>query len=215
MSEPKYDRVRLKQAESLFLHSYPEGFADPVMQARAKKHRVVQMVEQAQALLNPSALENTDQAIDNVVKLVSRASIVSMFEKPRFRDVMRSLTRDERAYAIDCISELLHGDKESGINRWTDFLVPFKLAKWSLVTVMPAYYAPCEEVFVKPTTAKGIIDAFAVEDLHYRPRPSWAFYQGYRQLICDMKSHVDVSLSPYHLAFTGFLMMTQSQLIDS
>ena len=62
--------------------------------------------------------------------------------------------------------------------------------------------------FVKPTTTKNVIRQFEVEDLVYRPQPTWQFYDAYRDLIAEMKALTDPSLSPNNAAFTGFLMMT-------
>jgi hypothetical protein len=81
-----------------------------------------------------------------------------------------------------------------------------KLAKWSLMSICAAYYRPQFEVFVKPTTAKDIIETFELDHLHYKPSPSWSFYEEYRTVINTMKLNVDASLSPYNIAFTGFLM---------
>ena len=83
-----------------------------------------------------------------------------------------------------------------------------KLAKWSLVTILPNYYHPDEEVFVKPTTAKGIIAHFELENLEYKPTPTWAFYQRYKNTILKMKTNIDESLAPNNAAFCGFLMMS-------
>ena len=69
-----------------------------------------------------------------------------------------------------------------------------------------AYYRPEVEVFVKPTTAKGIIETYELKSLQYKPAPTWAFYEHYRAVINEMKTMVDPSLSPYNIAFTGFLM---------
>jgi len=82
-----------------------------------------------------------------------------------------------------------------------------KLAKWSIISIIPAYYKPTKEVFVKPTTAKGILKHFNIEDLSYKPLPSWGFYKKYRKLMNDAKKEVDPSLSPSNAAFSGFLMM--------
>jgi hypothetical protein len=89
-----------------------------------------------------------------------------------------------------------------------DILKTGKLAKWSLVSIIPAYYKPTREVFVKPTTAKGILKFFDIKDPVYHPTPSWDFYRKYRQLINDGKKEVSKSLSPSNAAFSGFLMMT-------
>jgi len=45
-----------------------------------------------------------------------------------------------------------------------------------------------------------------LKNLQYKPAPTWAFYNEYRAEINEMKSKVDASLSPYNVAFTGFLM---------
>lgn len=71
-----------------------------------------------------------------------------------------------------------------------------------------ACYRLQDEVFIKPTTAKGVIAHFELEGLDYKPTPSWDFYQRYRDARLEMKQYVDPSLSPNNPAFSGFLMMT-------
>ncbi len=89
-----------------------------------------------------------------------------------------------------------------------DVLKDGKLAKWSLITIIPIYFRPQIEIFVKPTTAKGVIERFELKSLHYKPAPTWAFYKEYRTIINEMKSNVDPSLAPNNAAFSGFLMMS-------
>jgi len=76
------------------------------------------------------------------------------------------------------------------------------------VTIFAAYYKPDYDVFVKPTTTKGVLAAFNIDEIKYKPKPSWEFYQRYREIINQMKSEVDSSLSPSNAAFCGFLMMS-------
>lgn len=199
---------RLAEAQAIFLDRYPGGFADPDMQTVAKKHRVDKMTEQAQTLLAKSRFSNPGQALDDIVKIVTRSSMVSMFEKPRFRDYVNGMSRDDRAYLLGGFKKLLHGNQEKGFNEVLDVLVEGKLAKWSLITIVPMYYRPQTEVFVKPNTTKGVLRRFEIDHLVYKPRPSWEFYTGYRDLIDDMKARVHPSLSPNNAAFTGFLMIT-------
>ena len=78
------------------------------------------------------------------------------------------------------------------------------------MTICLYHYRPEKDVFVKPTTTKNVIRQFELEDLEYRPRPSFSFYTRYRDAIHDMKAAVDPRLSPNNAAFTGFLMMTTS-----
>ena len=83
-----------------------------------------------------------------------------------------------------------------------------QLAKWAVISVVPFYFAPQQEVFVKPTTAKGILSYLEVEELEYRPTPSWSFYKGYQRLLAEIKKEVAPSLSPNNAALSGFLMST-------
>ena len=76
------------------------------------------------------------------------------------------------------------------------------------MSAVPFYFAPTKEAFVKPTTAKRILAFLEVDELHYRPRPDWAFYDGYRRLILDIRDEVDPSLTASNAAITGFLMST-------
>lgn len=202
------DRLKLKAAEREFLRCFPEGFSDPEMQAIGKKHAMNRMVGMAQELFSKDALQDIDAGAENMIKVVSRSSMVSMFEKPKFRDFVRRLSAGDRTFLVRALTELLHGQQQSGFEALVDILQTEKLAKWSLTSIIPAYYAPAEEVFVKPTTAKNVISFFAVPDLVYKPRPSWEFYTGYRDLINNSKITVDPALSPSNAAFSGFLMMT-------
>jgi len=199
---------KLKQAEADFLALHPEGFADPSMQKVAKRHRMDKMTEFAQEHFSPDSHSNVEQTAANMVKAVSRSSMVSMFEKPKFRDFVARLDRVQKGYLVDSMLEFLHGDQKLGFESLADLLRTEKLAKWSLITIIPAYYAPKKEVFVKPTTAKGVINYFEIPDLVYKPAPTWEFYKGYRKLINQSKRQVDKRLSPSNAAFSGFLMMT-------
>ena len=200
---------RLYEAEALFFQQYPAGFADEELTAHLKKrHPMDRLIELANTQLKRSNFKHTAPVLDSVVKLVGRSSMVSMFEKPKFRDYVNGLSRDDRAHLAQAFRRLLHGNHERGFTDLVDMLSEAKLAKWSLLTICPLYLRPNEEVFVKPTTTKAVIKRFELDHLVYKPRPSWAFYADYREAIEKMKAAVHPSLSPNNAAFTGFLMMT-------
>jgi hypothetical protein len=199
---------RLLQAESDFLYRYPLGFNDPEMLAIAKKHKMEKMIEHTQSSFSSTAFANTEAVIDNWIKTVSRSSMVSVFEKPKFKGMMNSLSPKAKQQMADGLYEQLHGKEEKGFNLILDILVENKLAKWSLMTIVPAYFSPKKAVFVKPTTAKGVIAHFELDGLTYKPRPSWAFYRDYKKAINQMKRKVDRNLSGSNAAFSGFLMMS-------
>lgn len=200
---------KLRDAESIFLHRYPEGFADEeLQQVLKKKHNVGKLSEFARTVLAKKRFANQGAVLDDIVKIVSRSSMISMFEKPKFRDYLNGMNRADREFLADAYQRLLHGSKRRGFEDIVDVLSDAKLAKWSLLTVCLYYYRPDKEVFVKPTTTKNAIRQFELEDLIYNPRPSWEFYTSYKKAINEMKTLVNPSLSPNNAAFTGFLMMS-------
>jgi hypothetical protein len=203
-----FDLQVLKQLEGDFLMRYPQGFNDPEMLAIAKKHKMSKMVEFTQASFKKRAFGNIHTTADNMIKVVSRASMVSMFEKPKFRDFVNNLSENDKAFLVKALYNMLHGKQQIGFEAMVDILRTEKLAKWSLVSIIPAYFAPNDEVFVKPTTAKGVLKHFGTTDPIYKPAPTWDFYQKYRELINHAKTQVNPELSPSNAAFSGFLMMS-------
>ena len=198
---------KLKQAEAAFLAQYPEGFKHPDMVKIGKKHKMDSMIAQVQESFAKPRFKDSSAIIDDMVRLVGRSSMVSMFEKPKFRDFAKSLNSAEKEALASGLRNQLHGNQQKGFEMVLSVLQSRKLAKWSLISILPVYFRPDDEVFVKPTTAKGVIAQFELEGLIYKPQPSWEFYAAYRDEILKMKKKVRKSLSPNNAAFTGFLMM--------
>ena len=202
------NQQKLKLAEARFMQRYPGGFSNPEIQAIIKKHRVVQMIALAQAEFAGNRFRNPESVAEAMVKIVSRSSLISIYEKPRFRDAVRTMAHSEKDILASGLEDFLHGKQQRGFEALTMTLAQWKLAKWSLLTVIPNYYRPDDEVLVKPTTAKGVIEYFELKDLTYSAKPSWDFYQRFRTTILKMKMSVDASLAPNNAAFLGFLMMS-------
>jgi hypothetical protein len=202
------NRKKLKAAEQRFLDSYPMGFLNPELHARVKKHRMEKMVAQSHELFAKNSFADARSAVQSMNKVIGRSSMVSVFEKPKFRDLIPTLDNKHLGKLTGGLKDFLHGNREKGFTAMVDVLAPAKLAKWSLVTIIPNYYWPDKEVFVKPTTAKGVIEFFELKGLVYKPYPTWEFYEAYRTAILEMKSKVDKSIAPSNAAFCGFLMMS-------
>lgn len=202
------DKTELKKLEGDFLLQYPQGFNDPEMIDIGKKHKMSKMVEMSQELFTKTACSNPNVTADNMIKIIGRSSMVSMFEKPKFKDFVNNLNDNDKVFLVESLSQLLHGKQQLGFEGLVDILRTEKLAKWSLVTIIPAYYSPSKEVFIKPTTAKRILSHFELNDPVYKPAPTWDFYTKYRKLINAAKKSVDKNLSPSNAAFSGFLMMS-------
>ena len=203
---------KLKQAEEKFFNMYPGGFEHPDMVAIGKKHNMDRTIIQVQEAFAEDQFNDTKTIIQTMSKMVSRSSMVSLFEKPKFRDFVNTLPYQYETILAQGLKEVLHGNQEQGFNMMLDVLLTSKLAKWSLISILPVYYKPFDEVFVKPTTAKGVIQQFELDSLVYKPRPSWEFYQEFRSIINEMKTKVDNRLAPNNAAFTGFLMMSIDRL---
>lgn len=201
---------KLKQAEEDFLKRYPEGFQHPDMLAVAKKHKMDQMIGYALEHFDKDKFTNDMTIAGHMVQMIKRSSMISLFEKPKFRDSVNEADPTTISMLAYGLREFLHGNQKQGLESLVEVLTPLKLAKWSLITIIPNYYKPDDEVFVKPTTAKGVIEFFELEGLNYKPKPSWEFYQRYRAAILEMRQHVNSELAPNNAAFCGFLMMSMN-----
>ncbi|WGO97038.1 hypothetical protein QFX18_13395 [Saccharophagus degradans] len=199
---------RLKFAEEQFLAAYPGGFAHPEIVAIGKKHNVNKLSDFCQEAFAKNKFKHADQILEDWIKVISRSSMISMFEKPKFKSFINTRNSDEKKTLVDGLKLALHGKHQQGFELQLELLKVDKLAKWSIISAVPAYYRLQEEIFVKPTTVKGIVNYFELEGITYKPTPSWEFYEKYRAYILEMKKHVSPSLSPNNPAFCGFLMMS-------
>lgn len=197
---------KLKAAEQNFFQRFPGGFDNPELIGIRKKHNLSRMFMLAQDSFAKRNFEHPEFIMESIVQVISRSSLISVFEKTRFRDLALSMPSRQEQKLVNGLSELLHGSEQLGFESMLEILHGGRLAKWSLMTICPAYYHPQKSIFIKPTTTKAIIRYFELNHLHYHPTPTWTFYEAYRDTIDKMKSKVDTSLSPYYIAFTGFLM---------
>ena len=202
------NRTKLKEAEERFFMQYPGGFSDPLMLEISKKHKVEKMNKLAKESFAVEQFENPSQIADSMSKIVSQSSLVSLFEKPKFRDLVKAMSDNEKERLSHGLKEFLHGDQKFGFELMSALLTEYKLAKWPLLTVCPNYYRPSVEILVKPTTAKGIIEHFELEGLKYSPKPTFEFYRAYREQINQIKKEVNLLLQFDNAAFCGFLMMS-------
>ncbi len=203
---------KLALAEKYFLQRYPGGFNHPELQELSKKHKMEKITSLAQEQFSLDRFKISQDILDSMVKLVNSSSMVSLFEKPKFRDFIKSLSAEQKEVVVYGVKELLHGDERAGFETLIDIFKEEKLAKWTLITAIPAYYNPTKDVFVKPTTVKNVIKYFELDNLVYNSRPTYDFYAQYRESINYMKSHVSTQLAPHNAAFSGFLMMVMEGL---
>ena len=103
---------KLKQAEANFLSRYPGGFADPEMVKIGKRHPMAKMTTMAHESFSARARKNIGQYSEDMAKIVGRSSMVSMFEKPKFRDFVKRLAPGEQSFMVQAMHDLLHTDNQ-------------------------------------------------------------------------------------------------------
>ena len=186
---------------------YPGGFQNEEMQVQVKKHKIEKMRDLAQESFNEEGFANPMTVFENIVKIISRSSVVSVFEKAKFRDFARMMSMDQKLRLTEGLLERLHGDAKKGFNIMKDVLLEEKLAKWPLLTVIPYYYDNNGEIFMKPTTVKNVIRIFELEGVVYNSKPDYETYEAYKKEFMKMKEIVEPEVAPENGAFSGFLMM--------
>lgn len=199
---------RLKELEKEFLLQYPGGFETEDIKKAGKKHNLAKHVKYLKETCSEENMRKGLDVYNDVMKVVINSSMVSVFEKVRFRDFIKEIDEMEKLELMGSIYEMLHGDEKEGFTRLVSLLSFYKMAKWPIITVFLALSDLEYQVFVKPTTAKKIIKALELEDIQYSPKATYEFYSKFRYYINELKKHVNSKLQVVNPAFTGFLMMT-------
>ncbi|WP_428738780.1 hypothetical protein [Sulfurimonas sp.] len=197
---------KLKEAEAHFYGLYPDGFEDEALLAVKKRHNTPKISEQVHEMFAKENFSDPDLICENYAKIVSKSSLVSLFEKPKVRDMVKVMSMEQKDMLSIALYELLFGDQKEGFEGLVEILALNKLAKWSLVSLIPYYFYREKEFFIKPTTTKNIINYFEVPDLVYKPKPSYEFYKEYKKVLQKMKKEVKINTND-NAAFTGFLMI--------
>lgn len=202
---------KLKEAEANFFAFYPKGFEDEALLPIIKRHNTEGIGKSVRELFAPEKFRNPDEICESFAKIVSKSSLISLFEKPKVRDMIKQMRMDQRDMLSIALYELLHGKQEKGFEMIVEVLAIYSLAKWSIVTLIPYYYDREKNFFIKPTTTKDIIKFFEIDGLTYKPRPTYEFYDRYTQVLRTMKSHVSPMIGEDNAGFTGFLMMAMKR----
>ncbi len=200
-------RDLLIAAQKEFLRMYPGGFANDEMQVHVKKHKIDKMHDFAKEAFSKESFKDFEAVFNSIVKIISRSSVVSVFEKAKFRDFAKTMMMDQKIRLVEGLYDLLHEDKSDGFTKMAGILAEDKLAKWPLLTVIPYYYDTDGEIFIKPTTVKAVIKTFNLEGVVYNSKPTFGFYEAYKNEFLKMKEIVEPCVAPENGAFSGFLMM--------
>ena len=90
--------TKLKAAERRFIERYPGGFSNPLMLELVKKHKVEKMKQMAQDSFAMRQFECAGEIVESMIKIASQSTLVSIFEKPKFRDSVRSMSDSEKQH---------------------------------------------------------------------------------------------------------------------
>ncbi|MGB5866841.1 MAG: hypothetical protein WBG69_03105 [Arcobacteraceae bacterium] len=196
---------KLKDIESEFLHRYPKGFKDEHFFPTMKKFKPEKLEEFAKEVLKIENFSNPNIIVDGFFKTIQKSVMVSLFDKLKLKDALATLNSYEKDMLSIEIYELLYGDQKEGFEGLVEFLAQYNLAKWTLISIVPYSINRQSHYFIKPTTTKNIIKYFELNDLVYKPKPSYEFYENYTKVLDEMKKNLDDSLTFDNAAFTGFL----------
>ena len=196
---------KLKDIEEEFLFHYPNGFEDEKFFPTMKKFDPSKLEEFAKENFKKENFSNPNLVVDAFFKIIQKSVLVSVFDKLKFRDLFANMTSYEKDMLSIELYELLHGDKKEGFKGLVEFLDQYKLAKWTVISVVLYYFDRQKEYFIKPTTTKNVIKYFEIKDLVYTSKPNYEFYDSYKKILNEMKKNVHNSLSRDNAGFTGFL----------
>lgn len=201
------NKAALLKAQAQFVKQYPGGFGHEDLQSLGKKFKVDLHSAFAQERFAPDQFDRPAEIVKSMAELASKSSMVSMFEKPKLKEAVNNLSTVGRRKWSDALYEVLHGDQSEGFDALINEMSKQQVAKWTLVTLVPGYYALQDEIFVKPSTTKLIVKQMEL-DIIYKPTPTWAFYRDYRKSLLQMRKLAKQVKAKSNPAFTGFLMMT-------
>lgn len=205
---------KLKDIEVLFLENHPKGFEDEEILAIAKKFKAEKFDQEVNELFKQENFSQPEIICESFSKIISKSPLISLFEKPKLRDAIKSMGMYQKDMFSIALHELLYGNQKNGFETLVEILAEYKLAKWSLITLIPYYLRRRKDYFVKPTTTKNILKYFEIENIVYKPRPSYQFYKDYKKFLNELKKQTDKSLCKENAQFTGFMMLAFKMDID-
>ncbi len=145
---------KLRQLEKEFLYVYPKGFESETLEGVKKKHKLLKTSEFFKMACSKESIESGLDSIDDIIMAVTKSSMVSVFEKIKFKDMIQSICKEEKFEFLDALYENIYGVEEERFKALVSLLSKYNMAKWPIVTCFRAYLNIQYDVFMKPTTVK-------------------------------------------------------------
>ncbi|QKF81857.1 hypothetical protein [Halarcobacter ebronensis] len=199
---------KLKDLEAEFLEHYPKGLEDEEILKIVKRFKSEKFEQECKELFKKENFPQPELICSSFVKIVSKSPLISLFEKPKLRDAINSMGIYEKDMFSLALEDLLYGNKKDGFESLSEILIEYKLAKWTIITLVPYYLNRKNEYFIKPTTTKDILKYFEINTIVYKPKVDYEFYKEYKKFLDNLKKEADSSLTSDNAGFTGFLRMS-------
>lgn len=201
------NKKKLKELEENFFEYYPKGFEDEKLIKTSKIFDTKRFNNVVKSSFDIKNFSNCEQICQDFFKILLKSPLISFYEGDILKSALKSFTNYEKDMLSIYLQELLHEDLNSGFEDFVELLAIKNLAKWHIVTLIPYYFAPEQNYFLKPTTTKNIIKYFELENLKYNSKPNYEFYENYTKELEIMKNSVRKELRDDNAKFTGFLRM--------
>ncbi len=184
-----------------FLERFPNGLQDEEWIALGNKHKngnLVQQVKENFSKENLSKLikeKKYDEICEISLKLLKRASVVSVFEKVAFGNYMAH-EEIHKDFALG-LYDIIHNFNQESFEKFALLLARYRteknsnVAKWTVLTFFISFYDRERFVFIKPTTTKKIANALKT-DICYSSYPTYETYDKVYNMIMDFREESDL-----------------------
>ncbi len=169
----------------LFLSKFPDGLNDEMWIELGKKHKPNKIIE---TINNELSEDNLKEMLENedyktictlVLKLVKKATVVSVFEKVAFQNFINDETTN-KDFAL-AFFDLLYNYNEKSFNEMVSVLAMYKqdknknACKWPVITFFISYKDPNKFVILKPNTVKQTAKILEF-NIEYSSTPNFKTY---------------------------------------
>ena len=172
-----------------------------------KQFNPEKLEQMTKELLHKDNFAQPDIVCENYVKIISKAAVISFYDKLKLKDAIKDMGMYEKDMFSIALYDILHGNKSAGFDTFVEILSEYKLAKWTLISIVPYFMNRKKEYFIKPTATKDIIRYLELKNVEYKPKPSFKFYKEYKKNLNEIKKNVPKKLTTDNICLTGFLRL--------
>ncbi len=201
---------KLKECEERFFEYYKDGFEDEKLAKTNKLFNTQKFHTLAKDSFALENFSNIEKITEDFFNILLKSPLISFYEGDLLKNALKNFTIFEKDMLSIYLQDLLYGSFEDSFDDFVELLASKNLAKWHILALIPYYFAPDKNYFLKPSTTRNIIKYFELKDIKYSSKPSFEFYKNYTKSLDIMKNSVNPKLRDDNAKFTGFLRITMS-----